>query len=1200
MERANYGHEEGLYDRNGFFFRQRRGHLNLRKFEALDLDRIVREVDVDLLQQTLEEITFSKFTEHEIQFFSDKQVVKLFNLAQLTIEYLLYSQEKLVKSLNDLAKKYTGKKRALHQKRKEMNGLKEEAASLQNQLRAKRRNLATLEKVVREANEIKAVEAPVKPKRSPFVKFFVTLPNGLFVEFEELRDTTIRQLLLMLRNALANHRSQGAIAEAGDSLKLFLKGKLLILDHSLERCGLQDGDTILVAIPDDEPPKRVEIAPAPAPEIKIIEKTDKESLVIQQKVLEAVEKQVNSLEELAGFLAKNKVQESRDSLSERLAEELARIHDLLEKNRLQPPSASEVQRAVAPLILGDLEPDGDDNAMAIQEINLKLMQSNLRMNSLDNNVQLSMTDLKDLLRMQQEELAELRKALLQRPNPTPSNSQTIIYEAAHVPPSQQSTIVIQQPQPTPEPQQAQPQPAILIEEKPKLKQQRKFVLEQLKESVQQMPAPILVAEEKQEKTSVEMVMNFEPKSKEEEPKPVPKVVEIPTLIVKKPESPPPVVVESPVTTPVVSEMVTITFSSKHYVGYVPPDAEDTTVEVESDLQVVDIIFEVRKAVANKMNLPFKSTCLVMDGRAIKLGVDIDENLPFSVKDAAEYAKQGRLSIKFDRVQLLTNDKIDRITPAWEKSASESKLRESADAKEKTILGNEKRSLGSKSTSRRSYEDEESYGEDEKRRGFKSSYTNMRTSFDSLLRDLSERRSMSDQELAEKRQLLEATSASESESAKHMRSSLAKAMSNIAVESGSESAGDEFFRSSLRFSRDLSASLNASNLDGSKAGLQKMGRQGTERDSVGNWRAMVASSPDFITLRRPGMEDEDIVPIMSRSFSQSLPRRDNEQQPQRPQRRAPRRSYDDDNDDTPMLSSLNQPLPRFADTHDHLPLREENRETREELLDIAPHQRKTFQSRRTWQADNEDDEFAERIRPQFQKVSNTNTMSQSFGRSMGEDEPTPSFISSLGSRDQSTLFASTDPQSRSITGAATLNSSADSKLLSQDKGRDNKEQDQHSNKSSPPQNKDAKGLVSMTSTIQSQQSIPSQQFELSSTLNSSQLPDFGTGEIHRGADAYERTGMSDTTEISALDTTMRTDDGIDVFGVSKGSNDSPFKTLRGRADSRESTAGLHHGSTGGTHSTLHQTGASSHEDTVHDLDTMSTYSLAISEGDRTED
>jgi len=102
--------------------------------------------------------------------------------------------------------------------------------------------------------------------------------------------------------------------------------------------------------------------------------------------------------------------EAKDTLSDRLAEELAKvskqtvrsypfyvhhiifcffvsqIHELLEKNRQQPVVTEAPTRPVAPLILGDLEPDGDDNAMAIQEINLKLMQSNLRMSSLDNNV----------------------------------------------------------------------------------------------------------------------------------------------------------------------------------------------------------------------------------------------------------------------------------------------------------------------------------------------------------------------------------------------------------------------------------------------------------------------------------------------------------------------------------------------------------------------------------------------------------------------------------------------------------------------------------------------------------------------------------------------------------------------------------------------------------------------------------------------
>lgn len=103
--------EDGIYDRNGFFFQQRSGHLNLRRFEALDLHRLVREVDIETLQENIEEITFTKFSEQDLRYFTDKQVVKLFQTAQLIIEYLLFSQEKLVNNLHTLAKKYTSKKR---------------------------------------------------------------------------------------------------------------------------------------------------------------------------------------------------------------------------------------------------------------------------------------------------------------------------------------------------------------------------------------------------------------------------------------------------------------------------------------------------------------------------------------------------------------------------------------------------------------------------------------------------------------------------------------------------------------------------------------------------------------------------------------------------------------------------------------------------------------------------------------------------------------------------------------------------------------------------------------------------------------------------------------------------------------------------------------------------------------------------------
>ena len=102
---------EELYDGKGFFFRQRRGRLNLRKVEAIDIERMIREVDIDILQQVVEDLTFSEFGEDDLHFLSDRQVVKLFKMAQLTIEYLLYSQGKLVANLNELSKKYSSKKR---------------------------------------------------------------------------------------------------------------------------------------------------------------------------------------------------------------------------------------------------------------------------------------------------------------------------------------------------------------------------------------------------------------------------------------------------------------------------------------------------------------------------------------------------------------------------------------------------------------------------------------------------------------------------------------------------------------------------------------------------------------------------------------------------------------------------------------------------------------------------------------------------------------------------------------------------------------------------------------------------------------------------------------------------------------------------------------------------------------------------------
>ena len=101
----------GLYGSNGFFFQQRRGHLNLRALANINLDKLVREVDIDLLQSQIENITFCNLKEEDLRYLTDPQIIKLFRVSQLMMEYLLYSQDQLVENLNKLSVKYNEKKR---------------------------------------------------------------------------------------------------------------------------------------------------------------------------------------------------------------------------------------------------------------------------------------------------------------------------------------------------------------------------------------------------------------------------------------------------------------------------------------------------------------------------------------------------------------------------------------------------------------------------------------------------------------------------------------------------------------------------------------------------------------------------------------------------------------------------------------------------------------------------------------------------------------------------------------------------------------------------------------------------------------------------------------------------------------------------------------------------------------------------------
>lgn len=113
--------------------------IDLRALSKVDVGRVMKEVDLEVLQELLPNITFGQITEDDFDvyssewhislivfapkavcaylslnsLFADDCFIKLFQISQLTIEHLLDSQDTLCGHLNHLAKKYAEKKREI-------------------------------------------------------------------------------------------------------------------------------------------------------------------------------------------------------------------------------------------------------------------------------------------------------------------------------------------------------------------------------------------------------------------------------------------------------------------------------------------------------------------------------------------------------------------------------------------------------------------------------------------------------------------------------------------------------------------------------------------------------------------------------------------------------------------------------------------------------------------------------------------------------------------------------------------------------------------------------------------------------------------------------------------------------------------------------------------------------------------------------
>ncbi|KAG7385884.1 Zinc finger protein dzip1 [Phytophthora pseudosyringae] len=128
-----------------FAFRQRAGKLDTRAIARLDLEKIAATTDIETIQRHLENLAFADVTLDDVQHYSDAYFLKLFQIAQLTLEYLMHVQDSLVDHSEGLEKQCEQLMTECQQFETENGQHETEIASLKREIRQKQRTMATLE-----------------------------------------------------------------------------------------------------------------------------------------------------------------------------------------------------------------------------------------------------------------------------------------------------------------------------------------------------------------------------------------------------------------------------------------------------------------------------------------------------------------------------------------------------------------------------------------------------------------------------------------------------------------------------------------------------------------------------------------------------------------------------------------------------------------------------------------------------------------------------------------------------------------------------------------------------------------------------------------------------------------------------------------------------------------------------------------------
>ncbi|OWZ07531.1 hypothetical protein PHMEG_00020064, partial [Phytophthora megakarya] len=145
-----------------FAFRQRSGKLDTRAIARLDLEKIAATTDIETIQRHLENLAFADVTLDDVQHYSDAYFLKLFQIAQLTLEYLMHVQDSLVDHSEGLEKQCEELMTECQELETENGQHETEIASLKREIRQKQRTMATLELMLLNASAANRISSSAK------------------------------------------------------------------------------------------------------------------------------------------------------------------------------------------------------------------------------------------------------------------------------------------------------------------------------------------------------------------------------------------------------------------------------------------------------------------------------------------------------------------------------------------------------------------------------------------------------------------------------------------------------------------------------------------------------------------------------------------------------------------------------------------------------------------------------------------------------------------------------------------------------------------------------------------------------------------------------------------------------------------------------------------------------------------------------